>query len=602
MENKPVIWSFWGHEPLRHLRRMGNDGASIFSLGEWVDDWYNHIHSEQMVKRASEAGINTIYTHFFKGFGLEAEKEEMENTKKLCSIAHKYGIKVLGYCQLGSLYSEVLTKEIPNLEDIAIRDADGSLSCWLKQYYRLRPCFNSSEFMAYIKKVIEYGLDHVGLDGFHFDNSYNVPCYCDKCKKAFREYLTKNVPDPLNTLGIDSFDYVQIPYIDTDRETHDVLYMYYLQYKADLCARVQNEVFSYAKEKGAKVVLHNPVFPRGGEYFTYRGFEPSKNSKACDYVFAENPDFIRFENGKIITQIEAFKYGELFGYKVFDTCWRYDENNLATLSDKYSDTSRFLAQSMIFGGVCGSPQTIRSLKDGHKNMLEDSNLFEVLKHMYSYYQNNIDVFSGKEHNNVKILYYPLNCMFARGYGMKTLSDCVNEAIGSQIPFSIITENDIANLTSNDVLVLPHISYAKNNLVDLVTDAQKRGVKVYQVERFATYNENGKERAKSHSVFANDFIKSSNNIGADIKDLIKENQIISSHPDVIVETRKLANGKLVLHVLCTDNEIPKDITLNIFGFSLNKFTYISSENAVAEKLDETTIKISGIQTTVSIIFE
>ena len=153
MGNNPIIWSFWGHEPLRHLRRMGNDGASVFSLGEWVDDWYQHIHSEELVKRASEVGINVIYTHFFKGFGLNAEHDEMQNTKKLCKIAGKYGIKVLGYCQLGSLYTEVLKAEIPELESMAIKNSDGTLACWLKQYYRLRPCFNSREFIAYIKKL-----------------------------------------------------------------------------------------------------------------------------------------------------------------------------------------------------------------------------------------------------------------------------------------------------------------------------------------------------------------------------------------------------------------------------------------------------------------
>lgn len=63
---------------------MGNDGDSIFTLGDWAEEWYNRIHEEDVIKAASEKGINVIYTHYFKGFGLETEHEEMENTKKLC--------------------------------------------------------------------------------------------------------------------------------------------------------------------------------------------------------------------------------------------------------------------------------------------------------------------------------------------------------------------------------------------------------------------------------------------------------------------------------------------------------------------------------------
>ena len=79
-DRKGVIWAYWGHEPMDHLRRMGNNSESIFSLGECAEPWYIRLHSEEMIEKAAKASINTIYTHFFKGFGLEHEKEEMEKT------------------------------------------------------------------------------------------------------------------------------------------------------------------------------------------------------------------------------------------------------------------------------------------------------------------------------------------------------------------------------------------------------------------------------------------------------------------------------------------------------------------------------------------
>ena len=50
--NKPIVWSYWNHEPIYHLKRMANDGGSVFSLGEWVDTWYDRLHSEELIKKA----------------------------------------------------------------------------------------------------------------------------------------------------------------------------------------------------------------------------------------------------------------------------------------------------------------------------------------------------------------------------------------------------------------------------------------------------------------------------------------------------------------------------------------------------------------------
>jgi len=49
--DKPIIWSYWNHEPIYHLRRMGNDGGTVFSLGEWLDEWYDRIHGEELIKK-----------------------------------------------------------------------------------------------------------------------------------------------------------------------------------------------------------------------------------------------------------------------------------------------------------------------------------------------------------------------------------------------------------------------------------------------------------------------------------------------------------------------------------------------------------------------
>src|SRR5665647_554006 len=79
---------------------VGNwDAAPIFKrrvggTPVWQEDYYYKEHTEEMVKKFKDMGVTMFLLHFYKGFGIEAEKEQMEDSKKLASLCHKYGIKV----------------------------------------------------------------------------------------------------------------------------------------------------------------------------------------------------------------------------------------------------------------------------------------------------------------------------------------------------------------------------------------------------------------------------------------------------------------------------------------------------------------------------
>ena len=331
--NEPVIWSYWNHEPIYHLKRMGNDSGTVFSLGEWVDEWYDRIHGEELIKKAASIGINTVYTHYYKGSGILFEQEEMLRTKAFTEIAHRYGVKVLGYMSMGSIYTENITKEIPNVRDMLVVDRFGRTHPTLTdQYYRPRPCYNNDNYLKHLKSIIRYGIEEIGLDGFHFDNSSFCYCYCENCRKKFRQYLRENFTNPYEVMGIRYFDYVEIP--DPDYASpgdvheiaprgnvHDVLLMWYLRFLRKTVADFHRECFDYVKKVsgGKALVLHNPGFPRYDRH-KVKGYDPSDSPKSCDYVFVENRGgYFGKRAGRITGQSLAFKYGERFGYRVFDT-------------------------------------------------------------------------------------------------------------------------------------------------------------------------------------------------------------------------------------------------------------------------------------------
>src|SRR5579864_7739736 len=63
------------HEPYIFLVRRGGGSRDI-------RNYYERQQSEPMIRRLKEQGIEVFHTHLYKGFGMEAERAEMEDTKR----------------------------------------------------------------------------------------------------------------------------------------------------------------------------------------------------------------------------------------------------------------------------------------------------------------------------------------------------------------------------------------------------------------------------------------------------------------------------------------------------------------------------------------
>ncbi|MEN6315742.1 MAG: beta-galactosidase [Clostridiaceae bacterium] len=625
---KGIVWAYWGHEPMDHLRRTGNNKESIFNIGMCIEPWYKRIHGEEMIEKAYNAGINTVYTHFFKGFGLEHEKEEMENTCKLTQIAHKYDIKVLGYCQLGSLYYETAIDEIPDLEKMARIDQDGRIGTWGGAYYRWSPCFNSRAFIDYIKKVIEYGIRHVKLDGFHFDNSYNEACYCDNCRQKFIDFLEKNIANPREIFGLKSFKNVRIPPYKQLSEVHDPLYLWWLKYRSELCSNTHKELFSFVKDisDGKAEVLHNPAFPRKGRSVNEIGFEPSLSPDGCDFVFAENDRFIQEKEEALISQIEAFKFGQRFGYRVFDTSWPLNSRGGHRYPETYEEIMRFVCQSMIFGGICGTQWIARSVKKGDAAEIDIPGQLDILSNIFKYFKNNLELFekNTKPYNHIKLLYHPFNCMASPGKGLKTFGGIIARLAAEGMPFSLVTGDDIPMVEENQVLIIPELIYIKEDLYKKIIEMARNGGKIIIIGEFAIYNENGSEYDSEKTLFelkkeGNVIVGSSEenagNSEADwiniLKRLTGKNSVVIEPGKMMIETSKDKNGRFLIHILNPDNDKLYDnihvcITSEDIGTKYRDVKIYSPESTQLKyyKIDGSSMNIylNGLKTMATIALE
>ena len=543
-----------------HLRRMGDSHISIFTLGEWLPQWYDRLHGEELIAKAARMGINTIYTHFFKGFGLVHEHDEMERMRDFVKIAHKNGVQVIGYCQLGSLYYEAMLDEVPELEDWAARDENGGYLYYAnsrQHYYRWRPCLENPDFLAYFKRVIAWGVEHVGLDGFHFDNSQVRECYCPRCQAAFRAFLTENIPNPREVLGLAHFRNVRIPPLLQNDEVHDPLCLWRARFRHAQLARAQKEIFDYVKSFG-RLVLHNPGLLRPD--FSKSG-DPALTPASCDFVFAENGSFIRAEDGKTITQILSFKLGQRFGFRIFDAPWMHKDGDYVIPQD--ADTiNRFLAQGMIYGNITGAPWFVRSRKTGDRVILDDPVQYDTAKRAFDYFKAHEALYSGTPVPRARLLYAADTFYGWPAGGFASFCAAGDLLADSAVPYTVITYGDLADAEAGETVVLPDMRFASREQYALLADAARRGVRLVKLGAYGLYNENGKER--DHADPIRDLRGLPNILTALPEDVRIPIRTPGGEPlpGVLTETAVCAGGSLVLHLLRADNTrtVDADVTL------------------------------------------
>lgn len=624
--NKPVVASFWNYESLDYLYRQGG-GGGLFSPGEGVEEWYARLHSEELLLKAKEAGFNMIVTHFFKGFGLEHEKEEIDMLRELTAIAHKHDVKVLGYVQLYSLFTETFPYENPDLKKMSHISVNGTPTTWGSRYYRYKTCYSSPEFIEYIKKVIRFGIEDLGLDGFHFDNSNQERCYCENCNKAFRSYLKEHVQNPRYLLGIKGFDYVNIPRLNLStvfgwpmegsfaskyktREIHDPMYLLWTGFQTQLVKKAHDTLFGFAKEisDGKAIVLHNPGFPAGGEVFTDFGYKPHATSKYVDYAYAENVSFIHMEEGKLISQIPGYKINGHFGVKTFNTSWARDEKGFARFPKDYEEIARWSAESMIFTGLIYCSWLVRFQQSDAGTNLDNPLHSESFRKITDYFYRHADLYEGTEEcNKVKLLYYPTDLIGNMDVGYNRLSETVNSLALKGIPFGIVTEQEVDSMQSGETLVISDALFASESLYVSLREAAERGVTVLILGYFGIYDEIGRSRSDKNRVVHLDELLGVIMLHSEdaVSEAFGSLSCLKNGREIIVEVRKDKEENLLVHLLNPSNHSAADgveIDLSMFMCEeYGKAEIYSFEDACLQAYDPIgkTLMIDGLKTSATV---
>ncbi len=346
-EQGRIRWAWGGWEPPEMYVRAGSLSGGVNGRALWAHRWWDYLHSEEHVREMASMGINLITTHYYKGFGLQAEASEMARTRELVELCHAHGIHVLGYCQQTSVYPEAMLDEVPDLRDHVQHDPQGNLRYYGGSgYFRWQGDQTSDTFIGYLKRVITHGLTEIGLDGVEWDGTV-CNCHCDRCRAAFRDYLREHYSGRERELfGLPHFDHALTP---PQIAGNDPMYQAWLRFRVQTMGDRLRELYAHAKSvKDDAIFATYPHTPQ----FSKRDRDSTMPAVAdyMDLATSETHEMPRVEeDGRLIGSVRHLKQCSAMGVPTFVTSWILYPGGYRA-PENAREVQLSIAESACFGG------------------------------------------------------------------------------------------------------------------------------------------------------------------------------------------------------------------------------------------------------------
>jgi hypothetical protein len=300
-QTKGITWLT--HEPPQFLARRGDH----------FDDeaaHYAQMYTPENLKRMAAAGIKYGRLYFYKGFGLEYEKENMQKDIQAAALMHQLGMKVSVYVG-GTMFTETLYRENPQAQSWEQRDQANRWISYGAQTYRHYACPNEPAYRAYLKQVLKIAVEQVHADEIAFDNvmlqAEPESCHCDRCVRAFHEFLRAKYPTKeaaLRRFGLPDVEWVHLHDWQSAAEAssvsalNDPVLQEWVRFRCESLADYANDLSTYVKSLNPNVAVHFNI--KGlysfNRYWTNAVYHP---------LFAGHIDLMSFDTGGYNARIDA---------------------------------------------------------------------------------------------------------------------------------------------------------------------------------------------------------------------------------------------------------------------------------------------------------
>ena len=439
-------------EPLIARRRSGR---------AWVDEekWYEIEHSERVVKRLARLGVNTIISTLHKGFGLKAEKPEMEYTRRLVEHAHKHGLKVGVYIRWDNIITECILSEVPEARQWLRVNQDGKTVGY--DYYRHFICFNSKGYENYLKKIVAYEIAHIKADMIYFDGGTfgfegETSCFCKTCRKKFFAFLKKKYGAhprlARERFGFSDLSHVEPPPLIPSRPiatidaVRDPVRQEWMAFRCKSFTEFHHRISRFIKRKDPNVAM---LINSGVNFLTvnkafYSGVDVAGIAEENDVIFDENMDIPSVtDNGVLVSHVPYYKMARtvnniLIGYHIHSRTGR--------------QVKLSMAEAMVFNGG-----TIGEITGGFNLFPENLPFYGEKKAFLKFYREHKSLVLGAETlANVAVWASSKSLALNNITTHQGIVLVLQTLLAGHVPFDIVLDKDLKDLSKYSVLILPNV--------------------------------------------------------------------------------------------------------------------------------------------------
>ena len=493
-ERGRIRWAWGGWEPPEMYRRAGSLSGGVNGRALWAHKWWDYLHSEEHVREMASMGINLITTHYYKGFGLQAEADEMQRTRELVELCHEHGIHVLGYCQQTTVYPETMLDEIPDLREHVQYDPDGNLRYYGRScYFRWQGDLSSDTFIDYLKRVVTHGLTEIGLDGVEWDGT-QYHCHCDRCVAAFREFLNEEYAGRAHGLfGLPHFDHALAP---PHIAGNDPMYQAWLHFRAKTMHERLRELYAHTKSVKEDAIFatypHTPQFSRPDRD---RTMPPVADY--MDLATSETHEMPRVEDdGRLICAARHIKQCSAMNVPTFVTSWILYPGGYRA-PENAREVKLSIAESACYGGH-PFPATWANRPWGSegKTLYLSPERGPALRQYMRFFADHEDLYAGSQSlANVGVFYSTPAADFDRDVALPHIQGLEQVLLQHQIPFGVLFDDHGLRDAGYDLICVPNQRLLSDEVCALLLQHLDDGGSLLLTGEPGRFDEHYRERAE-----------------------------------------------------------------------------------------------------------
>ncbi|MBI4875133.1 MAG: hypothetical protein HY822_10925 [Acidobacteria bacterium] len=470
LQNEPlVIVGNWDSMPIFQRRRGGQPADH--------DESYRKEHTEEAVLKLKDLGVTMAVLHFYKGFGLAAEKEHMEDARKLAALCKKHGLRVGVYVGSTIAY-ETFLAEKPEAQEWFVTRYLGRPVTYGDQVFRKRVYFMHPGYREYMKRVLRIAVQDLKADLIHFDNTslqarpeiFLHP----QAVTDFRAFLKhKYPPETLNQrLGFSDVRFVEPPEFDRPMVTiTDPIFQEWADFRCHQLAAYYEEMGAYIRGLNPEVAVeNNPHSGISGRNTVWQeGVDYPRLLRPLDVVWTEegNPAGID-SNGILVSKIRTYKMGALLKNRIFTYTGGARNGKLAM--------AEAMAYNRMTLGMVGG-------------MLAGEQLAPDQRNYVRFYRNNFEYYRDVESRaEVAVLHSFASMAYSNDQPWLSSMLFEQALIQNRIPFDIVFDENLKDLSRYRVLVLAGQECLSDEQLGLIRGFAGRGGGVVVAGDSALYDQ------------------------------------------------------------------------------------------------------------------